>query len=244
MITQHIHLDSIVGTSWKLISSVTLTTSQLGDNCIQNFQLGRYIVGYTVGNLVLRRRASGAVKRDFRTYIRRYTFPNENFEYSYPHSNALLQFRLKFERCKPRNTARHITKYDVINDVKLFPAVYRRIDCRKFLTLSNQKSRYKSKCIRITSLWDVAVVNDTTIIITFPDNVLQFIYVAPRLRKGHKIDLGYHCYGADQFHHGIDVIDETIYLPRQDGHIMLLDLKGRTKRVLGAIFSKPILRYC
>ena len=37
----------------------------LGDNCIQNFHLGRY----TVGNLVLRRRISGAVKRDFRTYI-------------------------------------------------------------------------------------------------------------------------------------------------------------------------------
>ena len=36
----------------------------LGDNCIQNFHLGRYIVGYTVGNLVLRRRVSGAVKRD------------------------------------------------------------------------------------------------------------------------------------------------------------------------------------
>ena len=29
----------------------------LGDNCIQNFHLGRYIVGYTVGNLVLWRRA-------------------------------------------------------------------------------------------------------------------------------------------------------------------------------------------
>ena len=26
----------------------------LGDNCIQNFHLGRYIVEYTVGNLVLR----------------------------------------------------------------------------------------------------------------------------------------------------------------------------------------------
>ena len=30
----------------------------LGDNCIQNFHLGRYIVGYAVGNLVLRRRVS------------------------------------------------------------------------------------------------------------------------------------------------------------------------------------------
>ena len=67
----------------------------LGDNCIQNFHLGMYIVGYTVGNLVLRRRISGAVKRDFRTYIRRYTSPNENFEYDYPHSNALLTFSLQ-----------------------------------------------------------------------------------------------------------------------------------------------------
>ena len=25
---------------------------QLGDNCIQNFHLGRYIAGYTVGNIV------------------------------------------------------------------------------------------------------------------------------------------------------------------------------------------------
>ena len=48
-----------------------------------------YIVGYTVGNLVLRRRASGAVKRDFRLYIRRYTSPNENFD-KVPHSNAHL----------------------------------------------------------------------------------------------------------------------------------------------------------
>ena len=68
---------------------------QLGDNCIKNFHMGRYIVGYTVGNLVLRRRASGAVKRDIRTYIRRYTSPKENFEYGYPHSNALLQFEHK-----------------------------------------------------------------------------------------------------------------------------------------------------
>ena len=82
-------------------------------------------------------------------YIRQYTSPNENFEYGYTNSNALLQFRLKFERCKPCNTAHHPTKYDVINDVKLFPAVYCRIYCRKFLTLSNQKSRYKSKGIRI-----------------------------------------------------------------------------------------------
>ena len=68
---------------------------QLGDNCVQNFHLGRYIVGYRVGNLVLRRRVSGAVKRDFRIYIRRYTSINEKFEYDLPHSNALLTFSLQ-----------------------------------------------------------------------------------------------------------------------------------------------------
>ena len=119
------------------------------DNCIQNFHLGRYIVGYTTGNLVLLQRGTRAVKHDFRTYIRRYTSPNEKFEYGHPHSNVLLQFRLKLERCKPHNAACHPTKRDVINDVKMFSAVYRRIYCRKCLTLSNQKSRYKSKCIRI-----------------------------------------------------------------------------------------------
>ena len=106
--------------------------NQLGDNCIQNSHLGRYIFGYTVGNLVLRRRASGAVKRDFRTYIRRYTSPNENFEYSYPNSNALLQLRLELERWKPHKAAHHQARGDVINDVKLSPKVYRRIYCRKF----------------------------------------------------------------------------------------------------------------
>ena len=65
------------------------------------------------------------------------------------HSNALMQFHFKFECCKPHKGVSHPTKCDVINDVKLFPTVYRRIYCRKFLTLSNQTSHYKSKCIRI-----------------------------------------------------------------------------------------------
>ena len=105
---------------------VAVIINHLGDICIQNFHLGRYIVGYTVGNLVLRRRASEG-KRDFRTYIRRYTSPNENFEYGYPHSTALLQFELKLERCRSHKAARHPTKCDVINDVKLIQTVYRRI---------------------------------------------------------------------------------------------------------------------
>ena len=123
--------------------------AHLGDNCIQYFHLGRYIVGYTVGYVVLRRRERGVVKRDFRTYIRQYTSPNENVEYGYPHSNALLLSHLKLERCKPHKAAHHPTKCDVINDIILFPTVYGRIYCHKFLTLSNQTSRYKSKCIRI-----------------------------------------------------------------------------------------------
>ena len=77
----------------------------LGDSCIQNFDLGRYIVGYTV----LRRRVSGAVKLDFLTYARRYTSPNENFVYCYPHSNALLQFPLKLECYKPQVIQRYVT---------------------------------------------------------------------------------------------------------------------------------------
>ena len=73
-------------------------------------------------------------------YIRPYTCPNENFEYGYPHSNAFLQFRLKLERCKPQNATCHPMICDIISDVKLFPTVYRRTYCHKFLTLSNQTS--------------------------------------------------------------------------------------------------------
>ena len=69
----------------------------LGDNCIQNFHLGRCIVGYMVGNLILRQCASGAVKLNFGAHIQLYTSPNENFGYGYPDSNALLQSRLKLE---------------------------------------------------------------------------------------------------------------------------------------------------
>ena len=121
----------------------------LGDYCIQKFHLGRYIVGYTVGNLVLLRRVSGAVKHGFLPYVRQCTSPNENFEYGYPHSNALLQFLLKLELCRPHKAVHHPTKHDIINDIKLFLTVYCRTYCRKFLKLSNQMSHYKSKCIRI-----------------------------------------------------------------------------------------------
>ena len=72
-------------------------------------------------NLVIRRCESEAIKLDLRAYNLQYTSPNEHFEYGYPHSNALLQSRLKLECCKPNKATRHPTKCDVINDVKLFP---------------------------------------------------------------------------------------------------------------------------
>ena len=150
------------------LGPLVILCNHLGDNCIQNFHLGRDIVGYTVGNLVLRRRVSGAEKRDFRTYIQRYTSLNENFEYGYPHSNPLLTFflqkrQLKCTMLRLRTAAASSIKplasciYSRVNQLKAtlrndveFPTVYCRIYCRKCLTLSNQRWRYKLKCIRIT----------------------------------------------------------------------------------------------
>ena len=61
-----------------LFEEKMLTAHKNGDNHIQNFHLGRYIVGYTFGNHVLRLRLHISVKLNFRPYIRRYTSPNEN----------------------------------------------------------------------------------------------------------------------------------------------------------------------
>ena len=105
--------------SWPINRDVKLLASFRG-YLYSKFHFGRYIVGYTVRNLALRRRASGAVKRDFWSYIRRYTSPNENFGYGYPHSNALLLFPLKLERCNLHKAARQPTICDVINDVNNF----------------------------------------------------------------------------------------------------------------------------
>ena len=49
------------------------------------------------------------------------TSPNENFEYGYRHSNALLQFRLELERWKTHKAAHHPTRCDV------FPTVYNAV---------------------------------------------------------------------------------------------------------------------
>ena len=139
---------SILLSSPLCACACSFAINQLGDNCIQIFHLGRYIVGYTVGNFVLRRRVSGAVKHDFRPYIRRYTTPNEKFEYCYPHSNVLFNYKhrkntlffAKRERHQRRKTRRLPITSDVAHDVG-FPTV---------LTLSNQTSRYILKCIRMS----------------------------------------------------------------------------------------------
>ena len=52
---------------------------------------------------------------------------------------SILMHFCSFERCKPHDAARYLMKCDVIIDVNLLPTVYRRMYCRKFLTLSNQK---------------------------------------------------------------------------------------------------------
>ena len=62
---------------------------------------------------------------------------------------CILQASFKLKCCKPHDAACHPTKFDAINDVKLFPTVYHRIYCRKYLMLSYQKLRFKSKCIRM-----------------------------------------------------------------------------------------------
>ena len=67
--------------------------AQLGDNCIQMFHLGWYMVGYMAGNFVFRRHISGALKHYFGPYIRQYTTPNKKFKYCYPHSNVLLNYK-------------------------------------------------------------------------------------------------------------------------------------------------------
>ena len=122
------------------------------------FHLGRYIVGYTVGNFVLRRRVSGAVKHDFRPYIRRYTSPNENFEYGYPHSNVLFNFYTS----KPLYFVQNVSFVSDVNQyidqslaTLLLTSGFRRYIagyCRKFLTLSNQTLRYIHKCIRMVNI--------------------------------------------------------------------------------------------
>ena len=84
--------------------------TEVGDNYIQNFHLGRHIVGYTVRNFVLQCHVSGAVKQ-FLLYKGRYSSRNENFEYGYPHSNVFITFT--------HGETQYFAQNVSLNDVKL-----------------------------------------------------------------------------------------------------------------------------
>ena len=79
-------------------------------------------------------------------------------------------------RIKPYKGVHHPTKHDVINDVKMFPAVYRMIYCRKFLSLPNQKSRYKSKCIRMHFVLIALATASTYSTPPIPDDTTEFLH--------------------------------------------------------------------
>ena len=75
----------------------------VGDSCIQNSHLGRYIVGYTFGKHVLRLRTTRftaplARRREtkFPTVYPTIYLPKWKFWILLSHSNAFLQFRLKY----------------------------------------------------------------------------------------------------------------------------------------------------
>ena len=76
--------------------------------------------------------------------------------------------------------------------------------------------------------WDIAVVNQHQVIVTFPmQRYLQFIQVTPSLALGHTVDLGMECYG-------VTVSRESIYISFSEsgGEIGIYDLTGKKKRII------------
>ena len=57
---------------------------------------------------------------------------------------TLFLGKCKLEHCRPYKAACHPARCDIINDIKLFPTVYRRRYCRNFLTLSTKASASES----------------------------------------------------------------------------------------------------
>ena len=115
-----------------------------------------------VGNLVLRRRASRAVKRDFQR-ISDDTPPKIKV------LNIVIPILMRFyrfvsnwsivSRIKPHKGVRYQMKCYTINDVKLFLTVYRKIYWRKFLTFTNRISHSKNKCIRIAIIRQSLIIS-------------------------------------------------------------------------------------
>ena len=65
----------------------------------------------------------------------------------------ILRHFCSLECCKLHKATHHPTKCDAINDVKLFPTVYCKIYCHKFLMLSIETLFYKLKCIRVHDIF-------------------------------------------------------------------------------------------
>ena len=92
--------------------------------------------------------------------------------------------------------------------------------------------------------WDVALVDQHQVIVTFPDvKYLQFIQVTPSLALGHKVDLGMKCWG-------VTVSRESIYIPFDrsgESKIGIYDLTGKQKLMISPhsyndgtlMFKKP-----
>ena len=80
--------------------------------------------------------------------------------------------------------------------------------------------------------WDLAVVDDASVVCTLPDGKpeLQFMNIYPRFEKGRVIQLGTRCWG-------VEVVNQKIYLTAHDGmgegHVLILDMNGNTLRKLG-----------
>ena len=83
--------------------------------------------------------------------------------------------------------------------------------------------------------WDIAVVNQHQVIVTFPwQQNLQFIQVTPSLALGHTVDLGMKCYG-------VTVSRECIYISFSEsgeGKIGIYDVTGKKKRIIDQFNGK------
>ena len=102
---------------------------------------------------------NGAVKRNFKPYIhvQRYTDQNENFEYGHPHSYVRFIFYNQNKIFAGKHCLRvTLNLYVAQSQATLLMRVYRRIKCRKLLTLANQTSHYMRRCLvtckKITNL--------------------------------------------------------------------------------------------
>lgn len=93
---------------------------------------------------------------------------------------------------------------------------------------------------------DISVVDDTTAIITLPDNQqLQYIEVVPRLKPGRVLQLDKKCWG-------VQVVGSDIYVtchkgyPGGDGEVRILDKNGNLRKRLGVnqdgtfMFASPL----